>query len=148
MCSTSHMTPHIYWFPCTRTGSRHGLWSSLVLYLGETIGVQPASTRRLALDFTSCYRFVPYHRENSPITQTTPEPTLSSWGGWPHEKFLPHPWPHGKPGLIALIGPLRPYCSQSPLILLRCHGNKICSKPALTWKLTSVLAFPAHCISS
>ena len=29
-------------------------------------------------------------------------------------------WPHGKPGLIALIGPLRPYCSQSPLILLRC----------------------------
>ena len=32
----------------------------------------------------------------------------------------PNPWPHGKPGLIALIGPLRPYCSQSPLILLRC----------------------------
>ena len=27
-----------------------------------------------------------------------------------------------------------------------CHGNKICSKPALTWKLTLVLAFPAHCI--
>ena len=29
-----------------------------------------------------------------------------------------------------------------------CHGNKICSKPALTWKLTLVLAFPAHCISN
>ena len=26
------------------------------------------------------------HRENSPITQTTPEPTLLSWGGWPREK--------------------------------------------------------------
>ena len=29
-----------------------------------------------------------------------------------------------------------------------CHGNKICSKPALTWKLTLVLAFPAHCLSN
>ena len=28
------------------------------------------------------------------------------------------------------------------------HGNKICSKPALTWKLTLVLAFPAHCLSN
>ena len=37
-----------------------------------------------------------------------------------HAKISPHPWPHGKPGLIALIGPLRPYCSQSPLILFRC----------------------------
>ena len=39
---------------------------------------------------------VPYiygsaHRENSPITQTTPEPTLPSWGGWPREKFPPTP---------------------------------------------------------
>ena len=60
-----------------------------------------------------------FHRENSPVTQTSPEPTLLSWGGGPQENFSPHPWPHGKPGLIALIGPLRPYCSQSPLILLR-----------------------------
>ena len=29
-----------------------------------------------------------------------------------------------------------------------CHENKICSKPALTWKLILVLAFPAHCISN
>ena len=36
------------------------------------------------------------------------------------KKNSPHPWLHGKPSLIALIGPLRPYCSQSPLILLRC----------------------------
>ena len=60
------------------------------------------------------------HRENSPVTQTSPEPTLLSWGGGPLEKIFPHPWPHGKPGLIMLIGPLRPYCPQSPLILLRC----------------------------
>ena len=61
-----------------------------------------------------------YHRENSPVTQTSPEPTLLSWGGGPREKIFPHPWPHGKPGLIALIRPLGPYCSQNPLILLRC----------------------------
>ena len=27
------------------------------------------------------------HRENSPVTQTTPEPTLLSWGGWPRKKI-------------------------------------------------------------
>ena len=54
-----------------------------------------------------------YHRENSPVTQTTPEPTLLSWGVWPREKNFPHPWLHGKPGLITLIGPLRPYRSQA-----------------------------------
>ena len=31
------------------------------------------------------------HRENSPVTQTTPEPTLFSWGGWPREKSLSPP---------------------------------------------------------
>ena len=59
------------------------------------------------------------HRENSHITQTTPEPTLLSWGRWPCEKIPPHPWPHCKPGLIVLIGPLRPYCSQA---LWSCSG--------------------------
>ena len=41
-----------------------------------------------------------HHRENSPVTQTSPEPTLLSWGGGPLEKIFPHPWPHGKLGLI------------------------------------------------
>ena len=31
------------------------------------------------------------HRENSPVTQTTPEPTLLTWGGWPREKYPPPP---------------------------------------------------------
>ena len=57
-----HMAPHIYWFICTPTGSRHGTWNSPVLYLGETIGVQPASTGRLALRLTSCYRFSLYYK--------------------------------------------------------------------------------------
>ena len=60
-CSTSHMTPHMYRFLFTRTGSHHSPWNSLVLYLGEIIAVQPVSTRRLALDFTSCYWLSPYH---------------------------------------------------------------------------------------
>ena len=34
------------------------------------------------------------HRENGPVTQTTPEPTLLIWGGWPREKKFPHPWLH------------------------------------------------------
>ena len=38
-CSTSHMAVHIYWFSWMWTGSHHGLWNSLPLYLGETIGV-------------------------------------------------------------------------------------------------------------
>ena len=59
-CSTSHMASHIYRFLCTRRASHHGPWNSLLLYRGETIGVQPASTRPLALDFTNYYRFSLY----------------------------------------------------------------------------------------
>ena len=29
------------------------------------------------------------HRENRPVTQTTLEPTLLSWGGWPRQKYHP-----------------------------------------------------------
>ena len=68
-------------------------------------------------------------------------------GAVDHAKNSPHPWPHCKPRLIALIGPLRPYYS-SPLILLRCVTEKQCSKLALTLKLTLELSFPAHCISN
>ena len=79
-CSTSHMALYITWLLRTRTGSRHGPWNSLLLYLGDTIGVQPASTRRLTLAFTSCYRFSYYYIrfifrnficEHSSITETT-----------------------------------------------------------------------------
>ena len=92
-CSTSHMVLQLCWFLCMRTGSSHGPWNSLVLYLGETTGVQPASTTilqpttgsldstgRLVLDFTSCYRFSPNYThltcqnviwQRSAITDTT-----------------------------------------------------------------------------
>ena len=53
----------------------------------------------------------------------------------PHTHTRTYTWPHCKHGLIALIGPLRPYCSQT---LWSCSGvsrKKNCSKLALTWKL-------------
>ena len=37
--------------------------------------------------------FTPWRRENIPVTQTTPKPTLLIWGGCPHHKNFPHPWP-------------------------------------------------------
>ena len=80
------------------------------------------------------HRVAAVHRENSPITQTTPEPTLLSWGGWPREKFppppppTPHPPPNPHPPPLATRqarsyranrAPQTPLFS-SPLILLRC----------------------------
>ena len=59
--------PHPTWLrthclttTCPPTGLRHRLWNCLAAYLGETIGVEPASTRRLALNFTSSCRFSTY----------------------------------------------------------------------------------------
>ena len=61
------------------------------------------------------------HRENSPVAQTTPRAHTVILGRLTsRKKSPPPPWPQGKPGLIALIGPLRPYCSHSLLISLRC----------------------------
>ena len=55
-CSTFHMAPHIYIIyirilMCTRTGSRHGPWNSLVLYLGGTIGAQWAVDSAIGTGF-------------------------------------------------------------------------------------------------
>ena len=59
--------PHPTWLrthclttTCPPTGSRHRLWNCLAVYFGETIVVQPVSTRRLALNFTSSCRFSTY----------------------------------------------------------------------------------------
>ena len=50
----------------------------------------------------------------------SPQSPHCHFGAVDHAKNPPSPWTHGKSGLFALIGPLRPYCSQSHLILLRC----------------------------
>ena len=49
--STSHMAPHIYWFPWMRTGSRHGPRNCLSLYLGETIGVSASLDSAIGTGF-------------------------------------------------------------------------------------------------
>ena len=59
--------PHPTWLrthclttTCPPTGSRDRLWNCLAVYLAETIRVQPASTRRLALNFTNSCWFSTY----------------------------------------------------------------------------------------
>ena len=89
------------------------------------------------------------HRENSPFTQTTAEPTLSSWGDWPREKKFPSPLATRQARSYRANQVTQTLLFSRPFDLAHvCHGNKFCSKPALTWRLTLVLAFPAHCISN
>ena len=93
------------------------------------------------------------HWENSSVTQTIPEPTLLSLGGWPREKSPPPPPPPTlghtvSPVLSRLSGHLDPIVLKPFNLAQVCHGNKICPKLALTWKLTLELTFPAHCISN
>ena len=54
------LSTHCLTTTCPQTGSRHRLWNCLAVYLGETIGVEPASTQRLALNFTSSCRLSTY----------------------------------------------------------------------------------------
>ena len=87
------------------------------------------------------------HRENSPVTQTTPQPTLLSWGGWPREKNSPPPLATWQSRSYRTNWATQTLLFSKPFDLAQvCHENKICSKLALTWKLTLEMAFPAHCI--
>ena len=118
------------------------------------------------------------HRENSPVTETTPEPKLLTGAvdhtrptpPTPHPTHPTHPHyhtphtptphtptpqhptpPHPTPGHTA--SPVLSRHSE-PIVLKpfdlaqACHGNKICPKLALTSKLTLELVFPVHCISN
>ena len=64
---------------------------------------------------------LPWHRENSPVTQTTPEPTRLSWEGWPREKYPTHPPPHPTPPyppLVTLPNPVLSLLSGHQLLIL------------------------------
>ena len=103
-CSTSHMPPHIYWFPWMRRGSRHGPWNSLPLYLGETIGVSASLDSAIGTGFYKLLSVfaIPYtlrmskfymptlinHQNNSktvPISLYFVQ--VSSWGSLPQHYF-------------------------------------------------------------
>ena len=91
------------------------------------------------------------HRENCPITQSTPEPTLSSWGGWPCEKQFRHPWPLSKPSLITVLSCLSGHWDRIVLeffdVSQVCHEYQIRSRFHWIWKIILEMAFSAHCIS-
>ena len=95
--------PHPTWLrthclttTCPPTGSRHRLWNCLAVYLGETIGVQPVSTWRLALNFTSSCRFSTYCThltcrnficQHSAIVKTTVKPLFCATGDGGKARF-------------------------------------------------------------
>ena len=61
-CSTSHMAPHIYWFPWMGTGSRHGPLNSLPLfYLGETIPVSASLNSAIGTGVYQLLSVLPYY---------------------------------------------------------------------------------------
>ena len=62
--------------------------------------------------------------------------------------FPPTPGHTASPVLSHLSGRLDPIALKPFDLAQVCHENKICSKLALTWKLTLKLAFSAHCISN
>ena len=69
-----------------------GLWwiSKLNFEFRKNVLCPHMESRAIYWEVTN-YELLYLHRENSPITQTTPEPTLLSWGGWPREKISPTP---------------------------------------------------------
>ena len=70
-------------------------------------------------------------------------------GAVDHAKnFSPTPGHAASPVLSHLLGHSDPIVLKPFDLAQVCHGNKICSKLALTWKLTLELSFPAHCISN
>ena len=71
-----------------------------------------------------------YLRENSPIIQTTPEPTLLSWGGWPRDKTFPPPRPHSQTQSYRAYQATQIPLFSNPLMLpfdtQVCHEHLIC----------------------
>ena len=76
------------------------------------------------------------HRENSPVTQP-PQSPHCYLGAVDHAKKFPPTLGHtASPALSRLSGHLDPIVLKPVDLSQVCHGNKICSKLALTWKLT------------
>ena len=88
------------------------------------------------------------HRENSPLLKP-PQSPHCYLGAVDHAKFFPlTPGHTASPVLSSSSGHSDPIVLKPFDLVQMCHGNKICSKLASTWKLTLELSFPAHCISN
>ena len=92
---------------------------------------------------------VALHRQNSPITQTTPEPTLLSLGGWPCEKISPHPWSRCQSwshrAYQVTQTPLFSNTLMLPFDNQVCHEYQICIRFQWILKVILEMAFSAHC---
>ena len=82
------------------------------------------------------------HWENSPVTQSTPEPTLLSWGRWPFEKIFPH---HvANLVLSCLLVHSDPIFVEPFDVTQVCHECQICLRFHLIWKMILEMTFSAH----
>ena len=117
------------------------------------------NTKVFALTRCPLCRHSYIHRENSPITQTIPEPTLLSRGGWPHPHTqTPHPHSHPHPtphwprcqtrsyrAYQATQTPLFSNTLVSPFDTQVCHKRQICFRIHRILKVVLEMAFSAHC---
>ena len=89
------------------------------------------------------------HRENSPVTQTTPESTLLSWEGWPHEIHPPHPWPCCQTRFYLDYQATQTLLFSNHLMSLFdtqvYHECQICLSFYRILKVILEMAFSAHC---
>ena len=86
-----------------------------------------------------------FRRENSPVTQTTPEPTLLSWGGWPRGKIFPHPWPRCQTrSYHAYQATQTPLFSNPWMLPFDTQLCQICLRFHQILKLILEMAFSAH----
>ena len=53
--------------------------------------LQPSTKEHNYTQYMALIKMTSNHSENSPVTQTTPEPTLLTWGGWSWDKKSPPP---------------------------------------------------------
>ena len=84
------------------------------------------------------------HRENSPVTQSTPEPTLLSWGRWPCEKNSPTPGHIANTILSHLLGHSDPIVLKPFHVIMVYHECQISSRFHQILKVILEMAFSAH----
>ena len=88
------------------------------------------------------------HSKNSPVTQTTPEPMLLIWGGWPLEKNPPlHLAKLANPVILCLSGHSDTLFSKplmSPFDTQVYHESQICLRFHQILKVILEMAFSAH----
>ena len=88
-------------------------------------------------------------RWTNTVTQTTPDPMLLTWGGWPCEKYSPHPWSRSQTRSYRAYQVTQTPFFSNPLMLpfdtQVCHERQICLRFRRILKVTLEMAFSTHC---